>query len=179
MRVPARKLASPFGHSTQVSTQVELASTCDYFQFRLAKALKKLWTSQLEECLAYTQSFPGKILNFYSLSKEFVYLSFQDELIIRHYSFRMPLSFYFLLIAKLYLWYYRRFQILPSLAGFKIKIKIKFETKKYICTKNKILDQFNQKWGTIFPVKTITIFLTNYCISFFETFYCLWGCTLT
>ena len=31
-------------------------------------------------------------------------------------------------------------QILPSLAWFifKIKIKIKFETKKYICTKNKL-----------------------------------------
>ena len=41
LRVLERKLASPFGHQTQVSTQVQLAVTCDYFQFRLARAL--LW----------------------------------------------------------------------------------------------------------------------------------------
>ena len=35
LRVLARKLASPFGHSTQVSTQVQLASTCDYLPVRL------------------------------------------------------------------------------------------------------------------------------------------------
>ena len=39
MRVLARKLASPFGHPTQVSRQVELASTCDYLPVRLARAL--------------------------------------------------------------------------------------------------------------------------------------------
>ena len=40
LRVLARKLASPFGHPTQVSTQVQLASTCDYFPVRLAIALR-------------------------------------------------------------------------------------------------------------------------------------------
>ena len=30
LNVFARKLASPFGHPTHVSTQVQLASTCDY-----------------------------------------------------------------------------------------------------------------------------------------------------
>ena len=33
-----RKLASPFGHPTQVFTQVQLAPTCDYLLVRLARA---------------------------------------------------------------------------------------------------------------------------------------------
>ena len=61
---------------------------------------------------------------FYSLSKEFVHLSLQDVLIGITTS-ECPL--------------------------LKIKIKIKFETEKYICTKNKTLDQFREKWGTICP----------------------------
>ena len=86
---------------------------------------------------------------FYSLSKEFVHLSLQDVAIGITTS-ECPLLNYFLMIAKLYIWDCRRSQILPSLAGFKIKIKIKFEMEKYICTKNKTLDQFSKKWGTIF-----------------------------
>ena len=39
MRVLAVKLANSFGHPTQVSTQVELAPTCDYLPVRLARAL--------------------------------------------------------------------------------------------------------------------------------------------
>ena len=88
---------------------------------------------------------------FYSLSKEFVHLSLQD-VIIGIITWECPLLNYFLVIAKLYIWDCRRSQILPSLAGFKIKIKIKFETEKYICTKNKTLDQFSKKWGKICPV---------------------------
>ena len=38
LRVLARKLACPFGHPTQVSTQVQLASTCDYLLVRLTWA---------------------------------------------------------------------------------------------------------------------------------------------
>ena len=34
-----RKIACPFGHPTQVSTQVQLAATCDYLRVRLARAL--------------------------------------------------------------------------------------------------------------------------------------------
>ena len=48
----------------------------------------------------------------------------------------------------IYIWDCRRSQILASLAGFKMKIKMKFETEKYICTKNKTLDQFIKKRGT-------------------------------
>ena len=76
---------------------------------------------------------------FYSLSKEFVHLSLQD-VVIGITTSECPLLNYFLMIAKLYIWDCRRSQILPSLAGFKINIKIKFETEKYICTKNKTLD---------------------------------------
>ena len=39
LRVLARKLASSFGHPTQVATQVHLASSCDYFPVRLTRAL--------------------------------------------------------------------------------------------------------------------------------------------
>ena len=39
LRVLARKLACPFGHPTQVCTQVQLASTCDYLPVRLTSAL--------------------------------------------------------------------------------------------------------------------------------------------
>ena len=84
---------------------------------------------------------------YYSLSKEFVYLSLKDVL-IGIISSECPLLNYFLLIGKLYLWDCRRSQILPSSAGFKIKIKIKFVTEKYICTKNKTFYQFNKKWAT-------------------------------
>ena len=70
---------------------------------------------------------------FYFLSKEFVHLSLQDVL-IGIITSECPLLNYFLLIAKLYIWDCRRSQILPSLAGFKIKIKIKFEKDKYIFT---------------------------------------------
>ena len=36
--VLARKLASPFDHPTQVSTQVQLAATCGYLRVRLTRA---------------------------------------------------------------------------------------------------------------------------------------------
>ena len=39
MRVLARKLASPSTHPTQVCTQVQLASTCDYLPVCFARAL--------------------------------------------------------------------------------------------------------------------------------------------
>ena len=39
LRVLVRKFACPFGHPTQVSTQVQLTSTCDYLLVRLTRAL--------------------------------------------------------------------------------------------------------------------------------------------
>ena len=36
------EVASPFGHPTQVYTQVQLASTCDYLPVRLTRVLEAL-----------------------------------------------------------------------------------------------------------------------------------------
>ena len=58
----------------------------------------------------------------------------------------MPLLNYLLLIAKIYLWDCRRTQILPDTTGFKLKVKNKFETEKYVCRKNNTLDKLNKKW---------------------------------
>ena len=85
-------------------------------------------------------------LLFYSLSKEHVTLTLQDVLIGILFPKR-PLLNYLLLIAKVYLWDCRRTRILPNIIGLKFKIKIKFETEKYICTKNNTLDKFNIKWA--------------------------------
>jgi len=43
----ARKLASLFGHPTQVSTQVQLVATCDYLRVRLTRALTPFLSSSL------------------------------------------------------------------------------------------------------------------------------------
>ena len=113
---------------------------------------------------------------FYSLSKEFVHLSLQDVL-IGIITLECSLLNYFLLIAKLYIWDCRRSQILPSLAGFKIKIKIKFEMEKYICTKNKTLNQFSKKMGDNLPF--VNNNYSSHRITSFVTFYCLCDCILT
>ena len=48
-------------------------------------------------------------------------------------------------LAKIYLWDCRRTQILPNITGFKLKVKNKFETEKYVCMKKNALDKFNKK----------------------------------
>ena len=88
---------------------------------------------------------------YYSVSNELLHLSLQDVL-IGIIAVQCPLLNYFLLIAKLYLWDCRRSQVRPTIAGFKTKIKLKFETEKYICTKNKTLKEFYQKWALSFTV---------------------------
>ena len=82
---------------------------------------------------------------FYSLSKKFVHLTLKD-VIVGIIIIKCPLLNYLLLIAKTYLWDCRRTQILPNITGFKLKVKNKYETEKYICTKNNTLDKFNKKW---------------------------------
>ena len=47
-----------------------------------------------------------------------------------------PLLDYLLLIAKIHLWDCRRNGVRPYIEGFKSKIKIKFETEKYIAMKS-------------------------------------------
>ena len=82
---------------------------------------------------------------FYSLSKEFVHLILKD-VIVGIINTKCPLLNYLLLIVKIYLWDCRRTQILPNITGFKLKVKNKFETEKYVCTKNNSVDKFNKKW---------------------------------
>ena len=79
-----------------------------------------------------------KDFEFYynSLSNELISLSLQDVL-LGIIAVRCPLLNYFLLIVKLYIWDCRRSQTRPIIAGFKLRINIKFETEKYICTKNR------------------------------------------
>ena len=79
---------------------------------------------------------------FYSLPKEFVHLTLKD-VIIGIIITECPLLNYLLLIAKIYLWDCRRTQILPNITGFKLKVKNKFETEKYVCMKN---NKLNKKW---------------------------------
>ena len=88
------------------------------------------------ETLRHLRSSFGNILNFiFTLyqkkkKKKIVHVSLQDVL-IGIITSECPLLNYLLLIAKVYLWDCRRSQIVPSLIGLKVKIKIKFETEKY------------------------------------------------
>ena len=47
---------------------------------------------------------------------------------------------------RIYLWACRRNKELPSIRGFKTKVKLKYETEKCICRKNNNLDMFRKKW---------------------------------
>ena len=81
-------------------------------------------------------------------SPEGTNLSLQDVL-LGIIAVQCPLLNYFLLIAKLYIWDCRRSQTRPIIAGFKLRINIKFETEKYICTKNRTLSDFYKKWAIL------------------------------
>ena len=54
---------------------------------------------------------------------------------------------YLILITKLYLKGCRRNQTLPVITAFSSKVKIKYETEKYICVKTNRMDKFNEKWA--------------------------------
>ena len=54
-----------------------------------------------------------------------------------------------LLVGKLFLWECRRNKVLPNIYGFQTKVGIKYETEKFICTKNNKLHQFHRKWTII------------------------------
>ena len=51
---------------------------------------------------------------------------------------------------KLYLWGCRSNQRLPVITAFSSKVKIKYETEKYICVKTNKMDKFNKKWALPF-----------------------------
>ena len=71
---------------------------------------------------------------YYTLTREFVCLTLQDVITGILYT-NCPLLNYLILIAKLYLWGCQRNQTLPVLTAFSSKVKIKYETEKYICVK--------------------------------------------
>ena len=83
---------------------------------------------------------------FYTLTREFVCLTLQDVIAGILYT-NGPLLNYLILIAKLYLWGCRRIQTLPVITAFSCKVKIKYETEKYICVKTNEMDKFNEKWA--------------------------------
>ena len=80
-----------------------------------------------------------------ALTREFVCLTLQDVIAGILYT-NGPLLNYLILIAKLYLWGCRRNQTLPVITAFSCKVKIKYETEKYICVKTNEMDKFNKKW---------------------------------
>ena len=83
---------------------------------------------------------------YYSLTKEFIHPTLQDVL-MGIISFKCPLLIYLLLIAKIYLWDCRRSEMLPNIAGFKLKVKNKYEAEKYVCIKNNTKEKFTRKWA--------------------------------
>ena len=57
-----------------------------------------------------------------------------------------PLLNYLMLIGKLYIWDCKRKHIHPHIEGFKQRIKINYQTEKYIAAKNNDLLNFHDKW---------------------------------
>ena len=89
----------------------------------------------------------------FSITKQNKVLNFQDIIIGSIDSLSCPLLNYLILIGKLYLWDCRREHLLPCIEGFKSKLKIKYQTEKYIYTKNNNLSTFYNKWKKNFPFK--------------------------
>ena len=85
-------------------------------------------------------------LYYLSLTQQQIHLNLKD-ILIGLLTPELPLLNYLILIGKIYLWACRRNKELPSIRGFKSKVKLKYETEKYICTKNNNLDMFRKKWA--------------------------------
>ena len=76
-----------------------------------------------------------------TITKEFHALCLR-EVIIGITMSKCTLLNYLILIGKLYLWDYRKKQVLPNIEGFKSKVRIKYQVEKYISTKNNKLETF-------------------------------------
>ena len=84
---------------------------------------------------------------YYTLTREFICLTLQDVITGILYT-NCPLLNYLILIAKLYLWGCRKNQTLPVITAFSAsKVKINYETEKYICVKTNKMNKFNKKWA--------------------------------
>ena len=63
---------------------------------------------------------------WFFVRQERIHLTLED-VIVGVLTRQCPLLNYVLLIAKMYLWEYRRNQLHPNISGFKAKIKLKYE----------------------------------------------------
>ena len=81
---------------------------------------------------------------FFSLTGQRVQLSMRDVL-FGIVTSKCTLLNYLLLVGKLFLWECRRNKALPNIYGFQTRVGIKYETEKFICTKNNKLHQ--RKYG--------------------------------
>ena len=84
LRVLVWKLASPFGHPTQISSQVQLASTCDYLAVRLTRALRYRPQTQLVRGISHYL--------IWQTSLAFLFLSLLLFLPVFWHSQKKPLS---------------------------------------------------------------------------------------
>ena len=78
LRVLARKPACPFDHPTQVSTQVQLASTCDYLPVRLTRALHFYWAGFQRFSIGkpFDKTLRSHDMNFKSVIKQVMLCNF-------------------------------------------------------------------------------------------------------
>lgn len=58
----------------------------------------------------------------------------------------LPLLNYLLVVGKCFVGC-RRNKEVPSIRGFKSKVKLTYETENFICTKDISLDMFSEKWA--------------------------------
>ena len=129
-----------------------------------AKRIRNPFTTSFSN--ADTASSFGRnfnITDFYTLTREFVCLTLQDVITGILYT-NCPLLNYLILITKLYLWGWRRNQTLPVITAFSSKVKIKYETEKYISVKTNKMEKFNKKWAL--PLDSVLSVLRTY-FSFF------------
>ena len=73
-----------------------------------------------------------------------------SDLIRRYYQniiYKLPFTELLILIAKLFLWGCARNQTRLVITAFSSKVKIKYETDKYICANTNKMDKFNRKWA--------------------------------
>ena len=85
-------------------------------------------------------------LYYFVLRKQQVHLTLKD-ILIGILTSESSLLNYLILIGKIYLWSCRRTEVLPHIDSFIVKVNIKYETEKYICTKNKSLKKLMHKWN--------------------------------
>ena len=81
-------------------------------------------------------------------------LSLKD-IILGKMEISRPILDYLLLIAKIHIWDCRRNGVRPYIERFKSKIKIKFETEKYIAMKSHKLRIFKKKWEKYKITRTV------------------------